>query len=113
MNDLGDPQLQRQLKHLHGMSGQQETLITDYFRDRRDSVDWGRLDDQAHRFLADKLVALDPDKAMFFHRLCVALRARRVMEVGTSHGVSTLYLAQAMKHLEAADGQRGVVIATE
>jgi len=113
MSDLGDQHLQNRLDHLHDMSRQQEGLIATYFKDRDESVNWAKLDDHAHQFLADKLVALDPDKAMFCHRLCMALRAKRVIEVGTSHGVSTLYLAQAMKRLELADGERGLVIATE
>jgi predicted O-methyltransferase YrrM len=113
MSDLGDPHLQNRLDDLHDMSRQQEELIATYFKDREESVNWAKLDDHAHQFLADKLVALDPDKAMFCHRLCMALRAKRVIEVGTSHGVSTLYLAQAMKRLELADGERGLVIATE
>jgi predicted O-methyltransferase YrrM len=113
MNDLGDPHLQNRLEQLHDMSRQQEELIATYFKNREDSVNWAKLDSHAHQFLADKLVALDPDKAMFCHRLCMALRARHVIEVGTSHGVSTLYLAQAMKRLESADGEHGMVITTE
>jgi predicted O-methyltransferase YrrM len=50
-------------------------------------------DDAAHRFLSDKMVALDRDKAQFCYLLCRALRARRVVEAGTSFGASTLYLA--------------------
>ena len=113
MGDLGDPHLQNRLDDLHDQSRRQEDLIATYFKRRGDSVNWAKLDDHAHQFLADKLVALDPDKAMFCHRLCMAMRAKRVIEVGTSHGVSTLYLAQAMKRLESADGERGLVIATE
>jgi predicted O-methyltransferase YrrM len=58
--------------------------------------------------MADKLVALDPIKAEFCHLLCRALSARRVVEVGTSFGVSTIYLADAVR----ANGG-GTVIATE
>ncbi len=67
-----------------------------------------RFDPDTHRFFADKLVALDADKAALCHQLCVALGARTVVEVGTSHGVSTLYLADALR----ANGG-GTVIATE
>jgi predicted O-methyltransferase YrrM len=54
------------------------------------------------------MVALEPVKAEFCHMLCRALRARRVVEIGTSFGVSTLYLADAVR----ANGG-GVVIGTE
>jgi predicted O-methyltransferase YrrM len=40
--------------------------------------------------------------------MCRALRARRVVEVGTSHGVSTIYLAAAVR-----DNGGGLVIGTE
>jgi predicted O-methyltransferase YrrM len=58
--------------------------------------------------MADKMVALEPLKAEFCHMLCLALRARRVVEVGTSFGVSTLYLADAVR-----TNGGGVVIGTE
>ena len=48
------------------------------------------------------------DKAEFCHALCLATGARRIVEIGTSHGVSTLYLAAAVR----ANGG-GVVIGTE
>lgn len=59
-------------------------------------------------FWTDKLVALDRDKAEFCYRLCRAIGARRVVEAGTSYGVSTLYLASAVR-----DNGGGTVIATE
>jgi predicted O-methyltransferase YrrM len=112
-DELGDHALHALLQRLHQQSSAQDESLTRYFASRGEAANWNRLDEEAHRFLADKLVALDADKSLFCHRLCLALRARRVIEVGTSHGVSTLYLAQALKRIEAADGHRGVVIATE
>lgn len=63
-------------------------------------------------FMRDKLVALDADKAMLCHRLCRALDARRVVEVGTSFGVSTIVLADAVR-TNAKAGGSSRVIATE
>jgi predicted O-methyltransferase YrrM len=62
------------------------------------------------RFNADKKVALDRDKALFCYLLCRSLRAARVVEAGTSFGVSTLYLAAAVRDNEV---ENGVVIGTE
>src|SRR5206468_4365723 len=59
-------------------------------------------------FLTDKLVALDRNKALFCYQLCRALGAGRIVEAGTSYGVSTLYLAAAVR-----DNGAGTVIATE
>jgi predicted O-methyltransferase YrrM len=98
------------IQRLHTASRAQEGEIGTYFarRIRANDLSWQGLDQDAHQFFADKLVALDDDKASFCHRLCRALGARTIVEVGTSHGLSTLYLADAVR----ANGG-GVVIATE
>jgi predicted O-methyltransferase YrrM len=62
------------------------------------------------------LVALDRPKAEFCYVVCRALRARRVVEAGTSFGVSTLFLASAVRDNCAGDQANTVtplVIATE
>ncbi len=64
-------------------------------------------------FFQDKLVALDQDKSDFLYLQCRAVQARRVVEVGTSFGVSTIYLAAAVRDNTNANGTEGVVIATE
>ena len=65
------------------------------------------------QFLSDKLVALDPYKARLCYLLCRASGAKRVVEVGTSFGVSTIYLAAAVRENVNAAGGPGVVIGTE
>lgn len=103
------------LDRLYASSVEQEKDIADFFAGRAGagSKGWGTLDEDSTQFLADKLVALDRDKALFCHQLCVALRARRVVEAGTSHGVSTLQLAHAVQLVAAREHNPGVVIATE
>jgi len=107
---FADPKLQPLADGLHAKSVAQEAETGRYFSERakRGELSWDGLDEDAHRFMADKLVALDPIKAEFCHLLCRALGARRVVEVGTSFGVSTIYLADAVR----ANGG-GTVIATE
>jgi predicted O-methyltransferase YrrM len=68
---------------------------------------------EARAFLSDKLVALDRDKAEFCYQLCRASNARRIVEIGTSFGVSTLYLAAAVRDNVEVGGGDGVVIGTE
>lgn len=109
---LMDAKLEAQLARLHATSDAQTGDMVRYFeeRARRAPVPGTHFDDDALRYLADKLVALDRDKALFCYQLCRALRARRVVEAGTSFGVSTLYLAAAVR--DNAEGG-GVVIGTE
>lgn len=110
MSVLTDPGLQARVNTLQAQSAAQEPATIGYFMQRAQKGDlsWDALDDDANRFMADKMVALEPIKAEFCHMMCRALRAKRVVEVGTSFGVSTLYLADAVR----ANGG-GVVIGTE
>jgi len=110
MSVLTDPGLQVRVNTLQAQSAAQEAETLGYFMERakKGDLSWDGLDDDANRFMADKMVALEPIKAEFCHMLCRALRATRVVEVGTSFGVSTLYLADAVR----ANGG-GVVIGTE
>jgi predicted O-methyltransferase YrrM len=107
---LTDPALQALVDRLHAQSVAQEAETGAWFAERakRGELSWDGLDETSHRYMADKLVALEPAKAEFCHLMCRALRASRVVEVGTSWGVSTLYLADAVR----ANGG-GVVIGTE
>jgi predicted O-methyltransferase YrrM len=107
---LDDPALQALVDRLHAQSLAQEAETGAWFSERaqKGELSWDGLDEKSHRYMADKLVALEPPKAEFCHLMCRALRARRVVEVGTSFGVSTLYLAAAVR----ANGG-GTVIGTE
>ena len=110
MSLLTDPKLQALADRLHGQSAAQEAETHRYFGERAQKGDlsWDGLDADANRFMADKMVALEPAKAELCWLLCRSLRASRVVEVGTSFGVSTLYLADAVR----ANGG-GTVIGTE
>lgn len=68
---------------------------------------------ESKQWLATRLVALDSHKAELCYLLCRALGARRVVEAGTSYGVSTIYLAAAVRDTLAEHGGDGVVIGTE
>jgi predicted O-methyltransferase YrrM len=110
---LNDPQLEVLLDRLHAQSDAQVDATNAYLARRAQegarNTD-NRFDDAMHRFFADKLVALDREKAQFCYLLCRSLRATRVVEAGTSFGVSTLYLAAAVRDNQV---EHGVVIGTE
>lgn len=111
---LNDAGLEGLLDRLHAQSDEQIAEISAAAAEQRRLSGRDRsqrgFDDNMRRFFADKLVALERDKATFCYQLCRALGARRVVEAGTSHGVSTLYLAAAVRDNGHDDG---VVIATE
>lgn len=64
-------------------------------------------------FLRDKLISLTPEKCDLCYLLCRALDATRVVEVGTSFAVSTIYLAAAVRDNAARSGRAASVIGTE
>ena len=110
---LNDPKLEALLDRLHSESDAQVDETNAYYarREREGTLDETyAFDDDMHRFFSNKLVALDRDKAEFCYQLCRSLRVTRVVEAGTSFGVSTLYLAAAVRDNQVEDG---VVIATE
>src|SRR5437660_1774347 len=63
--------------------------------------------------LCQPLVAPDRDKAEFCYQLCRANDARCIVEAGTSYGVSTLYLAAAVRDNVRRSGGSGMVVGTE
>jgi len=110
---MNDPKLKALLDRLHAQSDAQIDETEAYFSQKEREVGHARkdnFDDDMHHFLSDKFVALDRDKAEFCYQLCRALQATRVVEAGTSFGVSTLYLAAAIRDNQV---ENGVVIGTE
>jgi predicted O-methyltransferase YrrM len=103
------------LDRLYAQSVSQNEELGAYFTARAQEADfdWNAFDARTNQFLSDKLVALDREKAEFCYQICRALRAKRVVEAGTSFGVSTLFLAAAVRDNVRADGGEGVVIGTE
>ena len=115
MSILHDPALERLLAGLHARSDAQLPALQSY-ADRRGLVVKPTAADEAadlKSFRSDKLVALDRDKAQFCYQLCRATKVRRIVEIGTSYGVSTLYLAAAVRDNIRLAGGEGVVIGTE
>lgn len=111
MNSLTDDvRIKTLLAELHAASEAQNAALARFVGDdgfRSVAGSAGEIEN-GRAFWRDKLVALEPEKARFCYMLIRAMGARSVVEVGTSFGVSTLYLAAAVK-----DNGGGRVIATE
>jgi predicted O-methyltransferase YrrM len=91
------------LDRLHDESIKQESVLGSYLS----TVDG--FDD----LMRDKFIALDKDKCHFVYQLARIIDARNIVEVGTSFGVSTIYLALALGSNLERSGGKGTVIATE
>jgi predicted O-methyltransferase YrrM len=106
---IHDPELEALLVALHAKSDEQIELMRNFYDDRAQPP----TESEIKVFRSDKFVALDRDKAEFCYQLCRANDARRIVEIGTSYGVSTLYLAAAIRDNARAHGGDGIVIGTE
>lgn len=91
------------LDRLHHESSTQEAALGKYLV---------RTDDFDDR-MRDNFIALDQDKCQFLYQIARAVNAKNVVEVGTSFGVSTIYLALAVGSNIEKSGGSGKVIATE
>ncbi|PNP85732.1 hypothetical protein FNYG_00788 [Fusarium nygamai] len=91
-------------------SSQTIELLRDLHKQALDEPPYVSTDGPASTAL-DKFVALDPDKCAYVYLLLRSMKARFVVEAGTSFGVSTIYLALAVS--QNAGSQSGKVIATE
>jgi predicted O-methyltransferase YrrM len=107
---IGDPLLESLLAVLHARSDAQAAAIAAF---ELEGASHPQDEETTRAFRSDKFVALDRDKAEFCYQLCRATKARRVVEIGTSYGVSTLYLAAAVRDNVKGTADRGVVIGTE
>jgi predicted O-methyltransferase YrrM len=115
MSVLQNPELEQRLATLHAKSDEQLEAMKVYhaLRDKERKLSPSEEAAKAKCFLSDKLVALDRDKAEFCYQLLRSINARRVVEIGTSYGISTLYLAAALRDNVQGTGDGALVIGTE
>jgi predicted O-methyltransferase YrrM len=114
-NVLCDPRAEAVLARLREIESRQAQEMRQYY-DAKRRAGTGPTDPRSTSdmsFVRDKLVALDPEKCELCYLLCRSLRARRVVEFGTSFGVSTIYLAAAIRDNLRDFGGEGTVIGTE
>ncbi len=109
-NPITDRQINDVLDRLHARAGRELPGVVAHLA-------WGavkglvgakRANDSDETYVRDKLIPIDRGQGWLIYMLCRSLQARRVVEFGTSYGVSTLYLAAAMR-----DQGGGLVIGTE
>jgi predicted O-methyltransferase YrrM len=109
-NPITDQRINDVLDRLHARAGQELPGLVAHlaFGALKGLVDGKRANDSNEKYVRDKLIPIDRGQGWLIYMLCRGVQARRVVEFGTSYGVSTLYLAAAMR-----DQGGGLVIGTE
>ena len=105
-----DPRVRAVLARLHHEAERQERFLRLRFLSEAPRFLLGRSLrwDRVGRRLDDAFIALDRSQGAFCYLLARALGARRIVEFGTSFGVSTIWLAAAVR-----ENGGGRVIGTE
>jgi len=107
---LDSRQLRSVLDRLHGEASQQRIEFV------KIALQWGldavlrrkpSIEEEARRF-KDLYIPLGPETGRFAYLVARSIGARRIVEFGTSFGISTIYLAAAVK-----DNGGGLVIGSE
>lgn len=103
MNTLSDPTVGELLEHLHQEADAQTPELRTAFSNSADG-------NPAHwtEQLRDFYLPVTREQGRFLYQTVRALQAKRVVEFGTSFGISTIYLAAGLR-----DNGGGVVIGSE
>jgi predicted O-methyltransferase YrrM len=110
-SSISDRQVQTVLNRLHQEADKQTgSLILHYLPQIPNlflgkGINW---DQTKTDFYRDKYIPIDPDQGEFIYLLARSLNAKTIVEYGTSFGISTIYLAAAVR-----DNGGGLVIGTE
>ena len=107
---IADPRVRRVLDRLHADAGKQTlslvrllgSFVGDKLRGHQPSVA-----EEVER-LKDLYVPVSPKQGRLLYLVARSLRAQRIVEFGTSFGISTTYLAGAVR-----DNGGGVVVGSE
>ena len=107
---ITDEKIRLLLNSLHNAANSQNEIIMSelgpLFQEAQNDRDlaWDKIEQR----LDDKYISLDPATGVFCYLFVRAIRARRIIEFGTSFGISTIYLGMAVR-----DNGGGMVIGTE
>jgi len=99
---IRDSRIEAVLNRLHAAADVQEAEMAARPPDLKNR-NWGP------DFLKDKMIPIHREQGAFLYLLARSIRAKTIVEFGTSHGLSTIYLAAAIRD----NGTEGQIIGTE
>jgi predicted O-methyltransferase YrrM len=106
-NSLLLPNVQAVLERLHTLADSRDDTIIQQVRG--DEAAWNTAtSEQKATMLRDALLPVSREAGTFIYAVARSISAKRIVEFGTSFGISTIYFAAAVK-----DNGSGVVIGSE
>jgi len=110
LNAVVDPGIRSLLLGFHRAASEENEQLAHELSPYFDDLENNRVPAwrQIEQYLDDKYICLDPAEGVFCYLIAKAIGARRIVEFGTSFGVSTIYLSMAVR-----DNGGGLVIGTE
>ncbi len=106
-NSLLLPEVQNVLERLHDLADARDEAIVQQVR-ANEAVWNSATSEQKAALMQDALLPVDRDAGRFLYAVARSISAKRIVEFGTSFGVSTIYFAAAVK-----DNGGGLVIGSE
>jgi predicted O-methyltransferase YrrM len=107
MNSLLLPEVENVLERLHDLADTRDETIVQQVRGNEAA--WNAAtSEQKATMMQDALLPVSRDAGRFLYAVARSIAAKRIVEFGTSFGVSTIYFAAALK-----DNGGGTVIGSE
>jgi len=97
------------LARLHALARLEDPLAKERVQEREAELGVRRAPLQRYELYGDAPLAITPEVGELYYLLATMRRARRIVEFGASPGISTIYLACAIRDL----GNGGSLITTE
>ena len=107
MNSLLLPEVQNLLERLHALADARDDAIVQQVRGN-EAVWNAATSEQKAALMSDALLPVSKEAGRFLYAVARSIVAKRIVEFGTSFGISTIYFAAAMK-----DNGDGLVIGSE
>lgn len=95
-NSLLLPEVQNVLERLHDLADARDEAIVRQVRGN-EAVWNNSTSEQKAAMLQDALLPVDRDAGRFLYAVARSISAKRIVEFGTSFGISTIYFAAAVK----------------
>ncbi|MGD1909421.1 MAG: O-methyltransferase [Rivularia sp. (in: cyanobacteria)] len=108
---INDPKIEKVLQSLHQEAEKQLPRLILHYLPKLPGLFTGKgikWDKTKTDFYKDKYIPIEPNQGNFLYLLARSINAKNIVEFGTSFGISTIYLAAAVR-----DNGGGTVIGTE